>query len=141
MNQIRISGHQISLDIPPDIWLESYPGPLGQVITNLINNAMFHAFEGREMGQMRITAQPLGTDRVEIRFSDNGVGISEHNLRHIFDPFFTTKMGQGGTGLGLSISFNIVTSLLGGQLHVTSTQGVGTCFIIELPLHTTLPAL
>lgn len=141
MNQIKISGHQLTLDVPPDIWLESYPGPLGQVITNLINNAMLHAFENRESGTMHLSAQLLPQERVEIRFQDNGVGISEHNLHHIFDPFFTTKMGQGGTGLGLSISFNIVTSLLGGQLSVTSTLEKGSCFLLELPLHTTVPPL
>lgn len=139
MNQIKISGHQISLEVPPDIWLESYPGPFGQVITNLINNAMLHAFEGREQGQMKISAQQVVPERVEIRFSDDGVGITRHNLRHIFDPFFTTKMGQGGTGLGLSISFNIITSLLNGQIHVESELGQGSTFILDLPLHTPAP--
>ncbi len=141
MNQIKISGHQISLDIPPEIWLESYPGPLGQVITNLMNNAMLHAFDKREQGKMHLSAQLIANERVEIRFQDDGIGISEHNLRHIFDPFFTTKMGQGGTGLGLSVSFNIITSLLGGQISVNSTLGVGTCFTLELPLQTVLPPL
>lgn len=141
MNQVKISGHQLTLDIPPDIWLESYPGPLGQVITNLINNALLHAFEDRKLGHMHLSAQLLPNERVEIRFKDDGVGISEHNLHHIFDPFFTTKMGQGGTGLGLSISFNIVTSLLGGQLSVTSTLEKGSCFILDLPLQATAPPL
>ena len=136
MNQIKISHHKISLDVLPDIWLESYPGPLGQVITNLINNAMLHGFEGRDAGQMHLSARQIEADRVEIRFSDDGAGISEHNLKHIFDPFFTTKMGQGGTGLGLSISFNIVTSLLNGQISVESKPGQGTCFILDLPLLT-----
>jgi len=65
---------------------------------------------------------------------------SGSNVTNI-DPFFTTKMGQGGTGLGLSISFNIVTSLLGGQLSVTSTLEKGSCFILDLPLQATAPPL
>ncbi|WP_338849070.1 ATP-binding protein [Massilia sp. W12] len=146
MNQIRVSGHQIHTEIEADIWLESYPGPFGQVITNFINNALLHAFDGRSGGahnqaggQMHLSARRLAPERVEVRFSDNGHGISEANLRQIFDPFFTTKMGQGGTGLGLSISHTIVTSLLHGTISAHSTPGAGACFVLELPLVTPLP--
>ena len=54
-------------------------------------------------------------------------------MSRIFDPFFTTKLGQGGSGLGLSISYNIVTSLLGGQISVASSPA-GTVFTLDLPL-------
>jgi signal transduction histidine kinase len=134
MRQIRLSGHSIELDIPPNIILTGYPGPFGQVITNLINNAMLHAFDGREAGHMRLTARQDTPERVLIEFSDNGAGISEQNLGRIFDPFFTTKMGQGGNGLGLNISYNIVTSLLNGQIKVQSKLGTGTTFTLDLPL-------
>ena len=69
-----------------------------------------------------------------LRFSDNGVGISEANLGKIFDPFFTTKLGQGGSGLGLNIVHNIVTGLLGGRITVESAPGTGSCFNIVIPL-------
>jgi signal transduction histidine kinase/tetratricopeptide (TPR) repeat protein len=133
MNRIRASGHGIEFDVPDLIVMDSYPGPFGQVVTNLINNALLHAFDGVENGRMRLSASPAADGHVQIVFHDNGCGIAEENLQRIFDPFFTTKLGQGGSGLGLSISYNIVTSLLGGQIAVRS--GADGCFFtLDLPL-------
>jgi len=133
MNRIRAAGHRIEYEVPDAVGMDSYPGPFGQVITNLINNALLHAFDQRESGSMRLTAQLLVEGRVLIAFSDDGGGIAPENLTRIFDPFFTTKLGQGGSGLGLSISYNIVTTLLGGQISVVSSKG-GTTFTLDLPL-------
>ncbi|WP_374586288.1 ATP-binding protein [Pseudoduganella sp.] len=133
MNRIRNACHKIEFDVPDSIALDSYPGPFGQVITNLINNALLHAFDGREGGRMRLVAATPVAGRVLVTFSDDGGGIAPENLTRIFDPFFTTKLGQGGSGLGLSISYNIVTSLLGGQIGVDSSSG-GTSFTLDLPL-------
>ena len=83
---------------------------------------------------MLFNATWISTDRVQVKFSDNGAGILEDNLKRIFDPFFTTKLWRGGSGLGLNISYNIVTSLLGGNINVESEIGQGATFIIELPL-------
>ncbi|MBT9458843.1 MAG: GAF domain-containing protein [Burkholderiaceae bacterium] len=134
MGRLRNAGHQISLDIPEGICVDGYPGPFCQVLTNLINNALVHAFEGREGGQMRLTVKALKDDRVELSFSDNGAGIAAHHLPRVFEPFFTTKMGRGGSGLGLSISYNIVTSLFGGELSVSSEPGQGSEFVMTLAL-------
>jgi signal transduction histidine kinase len=131
---IQVAGHRLHLDIEPGIVLDGYPGPYGQVLTNLINNAVLHAFEPKKNGTMRLQAKVQHAIQVEIRFSDDGVGIAAENLKRIFDPFFTTKLGQGGSGLGMSISYNIVTSLFGGELDVTSTPGQGSCFVLRLPL-------
>ncbi|HSY27471.1 MAG TPA: ATP-binding protein, partial [Burkholderiaceae bacterium] len=109
-------------------------GPLGQVITNFINNALLHAFEGQKCGRIILRARTGASGRVQIQFRDDGVGIKDENLKRIFDPFFTTKMGQGGSGLGLSISYNIVTSIFNGQINVQSTVGSGTTFTLDLPL-------
>jgi PAS domain S-box-containing protein len=128
------SGHMITQTIPLDIEMNSYPGPFEQVIVNLVNNAILHAFEGCADGRMHLSASHKQPDRVLIEFRDDGVGIPAANLHRIFDPFFTTKPGRGGTGLGLSISYNIVTSLLGGQISAVSTPGKGTTFILDLPL-------
>jgi signal transduction histidine kinase len=114
--------------------MDAYPGPFGQVLTNLINNALLHAFEGRSRGRMLLTAQLARPGWVELRFSDNGRGISAEHLHRIFEPFFTTKLGQGGSGLGLSISYNIVKSLFGGEILVEAAPGDGCCFVLTLPL-------
>jgi len=134
MNRVRAANHSIELDVPDSIGMDSYPGPFGQVITNFINNALLHAFAPGTSGKMRLSAQLHGDGRVQIDFSDDGGGIPPEHLGRIFDPFFTTKLGQGGSGLGLSISYNIVTSLLGGQIAVDSGARQGTCFTLDLPL-------
>ncbi|MBI3230274.1 MAG: GAF domain-containing sensor histidine kinase, partial [Burkholderiales bacterium] len=131
---IRADGHRILVDIPPNIQLDSYPGPYGQVITSFINNAVCHAFPSRRPGQITLRATQPKAGRVLITFGDNGVGIEACNLKRIFDPFFTTSLGQGGNGLGLSISYNIVTSMLQGHISVESTPGEGAVFILDLPL-------
>lgn len=134
MNQVRQAGHHLVIAIPAKIELNSYPGSYGQVIINLIQNAMVHGFEGRRDGTITISAQRLGSDKVYIVVEDNGKGIPDENINRIFEPFFTTKLGQGGSGLGLHITYNIVTSLLAGQISVESTSGVGTRFVLELAL-------
>jgi len=132
MNQVRRGGHTLTLEVAPGIVMDSYPGPLGQVLINFVNNALLHAFEGPG-GNMVLSASLSGSDRVRIEFRDDGRGIPAEHLSRIFDPFFTTRMGQGGTGLGLNIAYNIVTTLLKGSIQVESA-GKGTVFILDLPL-------
>ena len=126
----------IESDLPPAIRLDSYPGALGQVLTNLINNAVLHGFHGRDHGTIHIQASlEPELQRVRLSVSDNGNGISAEHRKRIFDPFFTTKMGQGGTGLGLHICHNAVQHILGGQIYVESEVGHFTRFIVILPLN------
>ena len=134
MNRVRAAGHSIELRVHEGIALDSYPGPFGQVIANFINNALLHAFTPGTAGKMVLAAATPVAGRVLIEFHDNGGGIPAANLGRIFDPFFTTRLGQGGSGLGLSICYNIVTSLLGGQITVFSSAHDGTCFTLDLPL-------
>lgn len=124
----------IVLDIPDELTMDSYPGPLGQVIMNFINNTFRHAFESRQGGQITFAAKPTSDSHIQFKFTDNGNGIPAENLLKIFDPFFTTKLGQGGSGLGLSICYNIVTSILNGQISAYSEPGRGTSFILDLPV-------
>ena len=98
------------------------------------NNAMLHAFEGRNSGTIRLRAQALDGGQVQIEFSDDGVGMSARTLHQIFDPFFTTKMGQGGSGLGMNIVYNIVTGVLHGTISIQSEPGQGTTVTLVLPL-------
>lgn len=122
----------IDADIPPDIVCDSYPEPLGQAISALIQNAQTHAFEERTSGTIRIAASLQG-DSVDIHFADNGKGMTPEILERIFEPFFSTQMGQGGSGLGLSITKNIVTGVLGGTLSASSEPGKGSLFSVRFP--------
>ena len=113
--------------------LDSYPGPLGQIFTNLITNALLHAFEGLPRGSITVTPRVMDEDSVQIEFADDGRGIPIADQRRIFDPFFTTRLGRGGTGLGLHIVYNLVTQVLGGRITVHSSPGNGTRFVLALP--------
>ncbi len=118
--------------VATNVELESYPGSLGTILTNLIQNAILHGFEGKHSGSIIIEAENR-PDHVVLTVRDDGAGMPQHVIAHAFDPFFTTKMGQGGSGLGLSISHRIATSILGGDMKLVSSYGNGTTFIIELP--------
>lgn len=125
--------YTMQLDLARGIRLNSYPGAVGQIVTNLVTNALAHGFEGRTTGAMRLSTRMLDADQVEIKFSDDGVGIPEANQRRVFDPFFTTKLGHGGSGLGMNIVYNLVTDVLGGKIELDSKPGAGTTFTIVMP--------
>jgi two-component system NtrC family sensor kinase len=114
------------------IQMDSYPGLLAQVLTNLTMNAITHAFAPEQQGHIVIQVACVD-DRVSIAFSDDGQGIAPENMGRIFDPFFTTRRGQGGSGLGLHIVFNIVTKQLGGTIAVRNAEHQGACFDMVVP--------
>lgn len=126
--------HQLEVAIPAGILLNSYPGALTQTLINLINNALIHAFIGRDAGHIHIIATMATTESVSIRIHDDGAGMTPEVQKRIFDPFYTTRLGQGGSGLGLHITFNLVTGILGGRIEVQSEPEHGSCFTITLPL-------
>lgn len=125
--------YRLELAAEAGLTMDSYPGGLGQIVVNLVENALQHAFVGQADGCIRIGARSLADGQVEIRFVDDGVGIPPEILPRIFDPFFTTRLGQGGSGLGLSIVLNLAQRLLGGELTVDSEVGRGTAFTLTLP--------
>ncbi len=129
---LKRHAHQVVVDIPAAITMDSLPGPLGQVVINLVNNAYLHAFEGRTDGVLTICAA-VDREQVNMQVSDNGVGMDAEHLKGLFVPFFSTKIGRGGTGLGMAIVNNLVTKTLGGRIAVVSTVGKGTCFDLVLP--------
>jgi signal transduction histidine kinase len=131
---IRKSKGALALEIPANIMLDSHPGAYGQVLTNLIFNAVTHGFADGTGGHMRIKADRIGADQVEITFSDDGRGIPDDVRRHVFDPFFTTARAKGNTGLGLYIVHNLVTEQLGGRITLVSEPGQGTALCMTLPL-------
>ena len=129
---LKRHAHSIELNVPEGILMDSLPGPLGQIVINLINNAYLHAFEGLHNGTLFIRAEVVGP-HVMLQFEDNGVGISPEHLAKLFDPFFSTKIGKGGTGLGMAIVANLVKKTLKGEVNVQSSPGFGTRFDILIP--------
>ena len=128
------SQSSLTVEIPSDIIMDSFPGLYGQVLTNLIFNALTHGFADGSGGHILIKARRLGAEQVEITFSDDGSGIAGDIQRHVFDPFFTTRRAQGSTGLGLYIVYNLVTQQLNGRITLTSAPGQGTTICMTLPL-------
>jgi signal transduction histidine kinase len=128
------SQSSLAIEMPPDIIMDSFPGPYGQVLTNLIFNAITHGFTDGPGGHMLIRARRLVMEQVEITFADDGSGIPDEVQRHVFDPFFTTGRAKGSTGLGLYIVHNVVTQQLGGRIKLVSTPGKGTTICMTLPL-------
>jgi PAS domain S-box-containing protein len=123
----------LNVDCQPNLMMNSYPGPYGQVLTNLFLNSVAHAFPDGKAGEVDIQVRASGKDNVEVIFSDNGCGMSLDVRRRAFDPFFTTRRDQGGTGLGLHIVYSIVTTRLGGRLDLDSEPGGGTRIQMILP--------
>ncbi|HJU99718.1 MAG TPA: CHASE domain-containing protein [Burkholderiaceae bacterium] len=131
--QLRHAACTVEVDVEAGLELLSYPGSVGQVLSNLLNNALLHGFDGGG-GTVTISARRHGASEAVLRFADNGKGMSERTLRQVFDPFFTTRLGQGGSGLGMHIVYNMVTGVLHGRIDVQSAPGQGTCVTLTLPL-------
>jgi len=130
--ELKGSKVEVQLNIPENIHLKSFPGALAQVVINLLQNCLRHAFAKQQQGTFVIKAE-LVDEEVNIRFIDDGKGISPDDLPHIFKPFYTTKKGQGGTGLGLNILYNLIRQKLEGRIEVLSQVGHGTEFKVILP--------
>jgi signal transduction histidine kinase len=122
----------IDTDCPDDVELNSYPGAIYHVITNLVMNSLTHGFEEGRGGHIgiRVTLEPR---MLVLTYSDDGRGMNEEQVRRMFEPFFTTRRGQGGSGLGLHVVYNVVTQTLGGRIQGTGAPGQGVVFRIEIP--------
>jgi signal transduction histidine kinase len=126
----------VEMDLDPHLpQIEGHPGALGQVVLNLIINAV-HAikdrFDNEPQGLIRIATHCVG-DWVELTISDNGCGIPEHAQSRIFEPFYTTKDIGLGTGQGLAISHGVICEKHGGHIEFTTEVNVGTTFTLRLP--------
>jgi PAS domain S-box-containing protein len=130
---IRKQNLTLKVECEQGLMMNSYPGPYGQVLTNLFLNSVAHAFPDGGAGEVNIKVRASGENHVEVLYSDNGCGMTPDIRRRAFDPFFTTRREEGGTGLGLHIVYSIVTSRLGGQIHLESEPGTGTRVQMILP--------
>lgn len=130
--RLRNTPHRIEVALTEGLIMDSYPGPIGQIVTNLVMNAVIHGLEDKA-GTVRVAAHALSHDEVELVVSDTGVGVPIEDHARIFDPFFTTKLGEGGSGLGLHIVFSLVERTLGGRVSLESHPGQGATFSLRLP--------
>ncbi|MET7241999.1 ATP-binding protein [Methylobacterium sp. EM32] len=147
---LRRGGHRLELEGPEardgidggEFEVDTHPGALAQVITNLVKNAVVHAFADGQPGRIVVAvsqvAAPQGAlphegawVRLEVR--DDGRGIAAADRERIFDPFFTTARHRGSSGLGMHIVYNLVTGQLQGRIAVESWEGSGTVVRVEFP--------
>lgn len=125
---VRVSGEGVRL--------RSHPSALWPIITNLLVNAMVHAYPGSPGGRVDIVlATSGGGIRIDVR--DYGVGMEPDVRRRVFEPFFTTRRGTGGMGLGLYVVYATVTEKLGGTIELETAPGEGSRYVIDIP---SLPA-
>ena len=123
--------------------VQCYAGHLNQVFMNILANAIDALKEVKHLEgfspiisiatQIIKAKTPQAIDLIEIKITDNGLGMSEDVQKQLFNPFFTTKPAGKGTGLGMSISYEIVKEKHGGSLQCVSDPGWGTEFVIQIP--------
>jgi signal transduction histidine kinase len=130
---LKKTQHQISVNCEPELELDSKPGPINQILINLIMNSLIHAFEHIEQGEIQITVS-VENNNCKLLYADNGAGVPESIKKRIFDPFVTTKRGEGGSGLGLHLVYNLVTQALNGKIQLQSTLGQGIQIQIDFPV-------
>jgi PAS domain S-box-containing protein len=134
--RVAAKSRKVRLELAFDsgLAMESYPGPLSQVVTELFENCLVHAFPDGHGGVVKIGAALRTRESVAITVEDDGAGMTPEVQAHAFDPFFTTRSGAGSSGLGLHVAHNIVSNILGGRIDLRSEPGRGTSFTLLLPL-------
>jgi signal transduction histidine kinase len=137
LTHAQLASHQIQVDCQfaddiPELTVN--PGQIEQVLLNLIENARHSMKKGGTLYVRTLKKE----NEIHIEVEDTGHGIPKEYLNRIFDPFFTTKSPNEGTGLGLFLSYGIMQRHH-GNIHVESTVGKGTKFILQLPLHPPTP--
>ncbi|KQQ86551.1 GAF domain-containing protein [Massilia sp. Leaf139] len=132
--QPKLKGRPVKVEVecPADLVLESYPGAVSQIVTNMVVNSLVHGFEREQQGVITIRAA-LANETVSLSYADDGAGMDGDTLAKLFDPFFTTKRGNGGSGLGAHILYNLVTGPLGGSVRVESAPGAGLRYELSFP--------
>lgn len=123
---------QYSLASPPHLIVNGDASSFAQIVNQILTNSVVHGFHGREGGLISISLLVVESNLI-MRFCDDGNGIDASDLQHIFVPFFSTRFGVQNKGLGLNITYNLVHKVFGGDIHVESEDGTGTCVEIMLP--------
>ncbi|WP_413206083.1 ATP-binding protein [Rhodospirillum sp. A1_3_36] len=132
--RLRKTNLTVRRDIAPGLVLDTYPGALFRIVTNLVMNSLLHGFDEGAEGEIAVVARRLEEEWIEVTYTDTGHGIPKEVQPRVFDPFFTTRRGSGGTGLGMNIAYNLVTQSLGGRISLESGEELGVRFVITLPV-------
>ena len=132
IDKIQGQGKILRLDCSGQIWIWGYPRALHQIVVNLVDNSLVHAYDPDQPGEMRIRLEQK-QDEIILLYQDDGKGMDPDTLNQAFHPFFTTRRSQGYSGLGLAVVFNLVTQLYRGAISCASTPQSGVLFRIALP--------
>lgn len=136
--ELKNRGIELKFEVPlvgPLVY--SQPSALVQVVGELLENAMDHAFPAGFPGAPQVLLQvSVQADILRLAVTDNGRGLDVEERRHIFDPLYTTRRPEGHAGLGLHLAFQLITRTLNGQMTVASEPGAGSCFLCLIPLKT-----
>jgi signal transduction histidine kinase len=127
------NNHEIVVSCPEDLYIRCAPGAIAQIVTNMIVNSLVHGFEDTNDGKITLDVS-TDNNTIEMRYRDNGKGLSNDDLDKLFDAFFTTKRGEGGSGLGTHIMYNLVTQSLSGHIEAQSKPGDGLQYTIRFPM-------
>jgi signal transduction histidine kinase len=132
--QPKLKGRPVKVDVqcPADITLDSFPGAVSQIVTNMIMNSLVHGFARDQAGTITLHAAHDG-ETVTLDYADDGAGMDADTLAKLFDPFFTTRRGLGGSGLGAHILYNLATGPLGGSVRAESEPGKGLRYQLRFP--------
>ena len=122
---------QVAVQCPEKLELHGMPGLVQQLLTNLVMNAVQHAFDAGKRPGTVVIKVTHNAPNVRLEFSDDGKGMDANQLARIFEPFYTTRRDEGGSGLGLYICYNIVTTQLGGTIVCHSQPETGCQFDIQ----------
>lgn len=131
--ELKKKEYEIRLNCQDSFLINSYPGILSQIITNLVMNSLVHGYDEGDKVTLSF-AVTKGDNHILFEYADDGKGINKEIQNKIFDAFFTTKGCNGSTGLGLHIVYNLVTQTLGGTISCKSNEGIGTTFTITIPI-------
>ncbi|PHR58468.1 MAG: hypothetical protein COA44_03215 [Arcobacter sp.] len=132
-NEFKHRPIELSLELcKEELLMHSNPGAISQVMVNILQNTLFHAFDIKDEGKVVIETKAYDKYAL-IRVSDNGKGVNKEISEKIFEPFVTSKPNTGGTGLGLSITHALIDEILGGSIVLDHEYKNGTSFIIKIP--------
>jgi len=132
--KIEKTGHELTVNAPDTVEMEGYPGAFAQMVTNLVENALLHAFDEENGGNISLELTCPNPENIQLTIADDGKGFTGVDTNHLFGPFFTTESERGGgTGMGLNIVGSLVIETMGGQIECKTKEGKGTTFRITIP--------